>query len=288
MKYRLQLLLLFLTVSIFTFASAPLKVLAIGNSFSEDATEQYLSELALMGGHDLLICNLYYPGCLIDQHWEFLTNKRPVYSYRKITIEGNVERHEHCTLEQALRDEEWDIITFQQGSAMSGVWKAYKRLPALIKKVRGIVGPKPVFYWHETWAYAPQSTHPAFKTYSHDQMKMFQSILICTRKVLEANPELKGLIPTGTAIQNARTSFMGDDLTRDGFHLDKKTGRYIAACTWYGVLFKHPFTLMSFLPAGMSKEEGEVCRQAAIDAINHPFEITQIDIPAPQEEPALN
>lgn len=285
MKYRIYLLLLLLTFSLVTFAATQMKVLAIGNSFSEDATEQYLSELALMGGHDLLIGNLYYPGCSIDQHWDHLTKSKGVYSYRKITVDGHVERAEHCTLERALRDEDWDIITFQQGSAFSGVWKAYRRLPALIKKVREIVGPDPVFYWHQTWAYAPESNHPAFKTYSHDQMKMYRLIVTCTQKVLKANPELKGLIPVGTAIQDARTSILGDDLTRDGFHLDKKTGRYIAACTWYGALFNHPFTLSTFLPAGMTIEEGEICREAAAEALEHPFEIIPVEIHFQEEQP---
>lgn len=288
MKHRFQLFLLFLSFSLLSFAAPQLKVLAIGNSFSEDATEQYLSELALMTGHDLLIGNLYYPGCSIDQHWEHLTRHKGVYSYRKITIDGHRERHEHCTLDRALRDEDWDIITFQQGSAFSGVWKAYRQLPALIKAVRSIVGEHPVFYWHQTWAYAPESTHEAFKTYSRNQMKMYKSIVACTKKVLAANPELKKLIPVGTAIQDARTSILGNDLTRDGFHLDKKTGRYIAACTWYGVLFSQPFTIRSFLPAGMTAEEGDICRKAAEEAISHPYQITPIIIATPElQEPAL-
>lgn len=37
------------------------------------------------------------------------------------------------------------------------------------------------------------------------------------------------IIPTGTAIQNARTSFVGDHMNRDGYHLDLKIGRYTAA-----------------------------------------------------------
>ena len=285
---RLNLLLMLLVFAVCSFAAKPLKVLAIGNSFSEDATEQYLSTLALMGGHDLLICNLYYPGCSIDQHWEHLSKKKPVYSYRKITIDGHVERHERHTLDAALRDEDWDIITFQQGSAYSGVWSAYRKLPGLIKMVREIVGPHPVFYWHQTWAYAPNSTHEAFKTSKHDQIKMFDAIVECTKKVLASNPELKGLIPCGTAIQDARTSELGPDLTRDGYHLDKGVGRYIASCTWYAALFSHPFTLMSFLPQGMTVDQGILAREAVTAAIIHPYQITPVTLPTanPTPEPS--
>ncbi len=282
MKLRVQLFILLLSVTLSALGASPLKVLAIGNSFSEDATEEYLSQMAMVSGHDLLICNLYFPGCSVEQHREHLTNNMPVYSYRKISIGGHVERHEHCTLATALMDEDWDIITFQQGSAYSGVWKAYRRLPELIKRVRQIVGPHPVFYWHQTWAYAPNSTHEAFKTYGKDQMKMYTSIVECTKKVLAANPQLRALIPVGTAIQNARTSILGDDLTRDGFHLDKKVGRYIAACTWFEVLFKQPFTLSTFLPAGMTVEEGRICREAVEEAVLHPYQITPITVDQPE------
>ncbi len=39
------------------------------------------------------------------------------------------------------------------------------------------------------------------------------------------------IIPTGTAIQNARTSFVGDHMNRDGYHLDLKNR------TLYGRLY---------------------------------------------------
>lgn len=35
------------------------------------------------------------------------------------------------------------------------------------------------------------------------------------------------------AIQNARTSYMGDTFNRDGYHLEVNYVRYTAACTWY-------------------------------------------------------
>ncbi len=39
--------------------------------------------------------------------------------------------------------------------------------------------------------------------------------------------------PAGTAIQNLRKTTVGDTLTRDGYHLSKGLGRYVAALTWY-------------------------------------------------------
>ncbi|MBD5328798.1 MAG: DUF4886 domain-containing protein [Bacteroides sp.] len=284
MTRKLFIILLFFSLFKVGYAAQPLKVLAIGNSFSEDATEQDLSAMAALGGHDIIIGNLYYPACSIERHWNNLTNDRGDYSFRKIYTDGRADTISNCTLTRALREEAWDIITFQQGSAVSGIYSSYRYLPALIKRVRQIVGNHPKFLWHQTWAYAPTSSHPGFKKYSSDQIRMYAAILYCTKRVLADNPELKGLIPTGTAIQDARTSFLGNDLTRDGYHLDFTTGRYIASCTWYGVLFSQPFSIATYLPAGMTLEEGEVCRKAAQEAIKNPYKIVDINSTRPSND----
>ena len=228
MKNRLLLTFTLLLLWLTAYGRQPLRVLAIGNSFSEDAVEQDLHALATLGGHEVILGNLYFPACSIERHWNNLKNDVPDYSFRKINANGTVDTINNCTMAKALRSEAWDIITFQQGSAVSGVYTSYRLLPQLIKRVRAMVGPRPKFLWHQTWAYAPYSTHPGFKKYSGDQMRMYAAILYCTKRVLADNPQLKGLIPTGTAIQDARTSFLGNDLTRDGYHLNLALGRYIA------------------------------------------------------------
>lgn len=59
---------------------------------------------------------------------------------------------------------------------------------------------------------------------------MYHAIVDAVKKAGKAY-KIKMIIPTGTAIQNARTSFIGDHMNRDGHHLDVKVGRYTAACT---------------------------------------------------------
>ena len=44
------------------------------------------------------------------------------------------------------------------------------------------------------------------------------------------------MIPCGSAIQNARSTKLGDSLCRDGYHLNYTYGRYTAACVWYEIL----------------------------------------------------
>ena len=74
-----------------------------------------------------------------------------------------------------------------------------------------------------------------FKNYDQNQMKMYTSIVNAVKKAANL-VGIKKIIPSGTAIQNARTSFIGDHMNRDGYHLDLTIGRYTAACTWFEAL----------------------------------------------------
>ena len=68
------------------FAGKPLKLLAIGNSFSEDAIEQNLFELAAATGHQMVIGNMYIGGCSLERHWGNARNDKPDYNYARRTV----------------------------------------------------------------------------------------------------------------------------------------------------------------------------------------------------------
>lgn len=261
------------------FAGEPLRVLAIGNSFSVDAAEQYLHSVADGAGQSIVIGNLYIGGCSLDRHFDNITNDKPDYSYRKIGADGRADTVPDCTLRQGLLDEPWDVITFQQASHFSGQYETYSHLPELISMVRDIVGEHPRFLWHMTWAYSTDSEHSGFKNYGTDQLQMYEAIVDVAKQIMNENKELTGIIPCGTAIQDARTSEIraaGRELTRDGYHLDRRLGRYIASCTWFGVLFDDPTITTTFIPARVTDTEARLAREAARAAILHPFTITPL------------
>ena len=62
-KYFLTLCALLPAVSLFAARPDTLRILAIGNSFSEDAVEQNLADLARADGNCAIIGNLYIAGC---------------------------------------------------------------------------------------------------------------------------------------------------------------------------------------------------------------------------------
>ena len=69
MKHALLTLLLLISV---TLSAKTIRVLAIGNSFSEDAVEQYLYELCAENGDQLIIGNAYRGGQGLESHWNCL------------------------------------------------------------------------------------------------------------------------------------------------------------------------------------------------------------------------
>ena len=55
-----------------------LKVLAIGNSFSEDATS-YIKQIALADNVDLRVANAFIGGCSFERHADNIKNKTTDY-----------------------------------------------------------------------------------------------------------------------------------------------------------------------------------------------------------------
>lgn len=271
-------LMLVLCVQV-AFADRPLKLLAIGNSFSEDAIEQNLFELAAAAGHQMVIGNMYIGGCSLERHWGNAQSNKPDYDYRKIGIDGKMTRTANYTLDKALRDEQWDYVSLQQVSQLSGMYNSFQPyLDSLIAYVRARVPATTKLIWHVTWAYAQNSTHGGFANYDRNQDKMYRAIVEGAQRLKKENAQFSLFVPVGTAIQNARTSFVGDHLNRDGFHLDLVLGRYTAACTWFECLFGTKVVGNRYAPKGLNKAQIAVAQWAAHLAVELPFECSPIDI----------
>lgn len=103
----------------------PLRILAIGNSFSQDAVEQYLWNLFDEAGEEVIIGNMYIGGCSLERHWRNAQNNTADYEYRKV-VNGSKTNTKGYTLERALADENWDYISLQQASDYSGMYDKYE------------------------------------------------------------------------------------------------------------------------------------------------------------------
>lgn len=254
------------------------RILAIGNSFSQDAVEQYLHELAEAEGISTIIGNMFIGGCSLERHVKNARDNAPAYAYRKIGTDGKKREKGKMSLEAVLADEDWDYVSLQQASPFSGMYETYEAsLPELIEYVKARLPKKTKLMLHQTWAYASTSKHSGFKNYNCNQLTMYQAIANAVKKAAKAN-KIKIVIPSGTAIQNARTSFIGDHLNRDGYHLDVKIGRYTAACTWFERIFKHNVVGNPYAPEGLDEARKAVAQKAAHAAVKHPYKVTELSI----------
>lgn len=250
-----------------------MKILAIGNSFSEDAMEYLYQILRALGEEDITLGNLFIGGCPIEKHVLNAETDAPAYSYRK-NVDGEwVKILEYKSID-ALQSEQWDFISMQQASRYSGLLDSYEKLPKLIKFARENSNSQAKFFWHMTWAYQKDATHEAFSNYQNDQMKMYSAVINAVKTLILPNKEFEFIVPSGTAIQNARTSYLGDTLTRDGFHLSIPLGRYIAGLAWARMLTGKSVRGISYAPEGVDEKMKEMAIEAVETAVQKPFEVT--------------
>jgi len=275
---QLKVLLFVLIWSCLTSVSGQnvIKILAIGNSFSEDAAESYVDDLAKADNVQLIIANMYIGGCSLEKHWNNASANSAAYSYRKI-VNGEKITVENKTLQDAISDESWDYITFQQVSQYSGRYNSYfPYLTNLLSYVKDLAtNPNVQFCLHSTWAYSSNSTHSEYDYYQKNQMIMNDSIVDVTNKVAD-KVGIKIIIPAGTAIQNGRSSYIGDNFNRDGYHLSLGLGRYTAACTWYEKLTGKSVIDNTFIPTDVSIGESKVAQTAAHNAVLHPDRVSSM------------
>lgn len=289
-RYTILLVLCLLATGIAGQNMPTLRVLAIGNSFSEDAVEQYLYELGREAGVNLVIGNACRGGWSLAAHWKDASTRAAATDYRKV-VDGkrtNLGKH---SIRDIVMDEPWDVITFQQVSQEAGRESSYEpSLSMLIGYVKALALSDSVrLGFHQTWAYAQDSDHGGFRNYNRNQFRMYANIVAAVEDAMELHQaELSFYIPTGTAIQNARTSSLvipnvdegqpvNRELTRDGFHLNYTIGRYIAACTWLEALTGINPVGLKTRPKGVTLDQALTAQRAAHAAILVPMAVTPVE-----------
>lgn len=242
-----------------------MNVLSIGNSFSTNA-HKFLPHMAKAAGKELLLCNLFIGGCSLEQHWKNLREENADYDYEVyLPFETEMSRPDGVALHEAVEDEEWDIITLQQGSALSGVRESYTPYLSELAEYCRMVQPQAQLMFHQTWAYEKGSQHPAFPTYKNNQAEMYRALTeSCIAATEEADIGL--IIPSGRAWETARQSVIGDKLTEDGFH-GNDLGCYLAGACFYEMIFKESILDNGFYLPDYPEEITEILKICAHIAV---------------------
>jgi len=218
-----------------------LKVLDIGNSFTNDATA-LLPFITEASGSDVSNICLYkairssgsfksWYDVYCDNDTAYTYNIKKVFGGLSANVStGKGSKGNGSLFRKLLMDEQWDVIIIQpyyyglgNGSSLEGY---LNKFISVIKEHQpnAVIGFHIV---HSLWDYHKSNKEGS----SYERWK-----LICSAtKSLQEEYGVDFIIPYGTAIENLRSSSLNNeyDLTRDGLHLAYGLGRYTAACCYY-------------------------------------------------------
>lgn len=239
-----------------------MKVLSIGNSFSQDA-QRYLSRLAKHNGEELLTVNLMIGGCPLEKHYDCMINDKREYMLGVNGVESGV----WVSMPQVVMSSKWDVITLQQASHFSFDYSTYQPYANKIVEFVKEHNPEAKILIQETWAYADVSDRLKEMTNFSSAEEMHDAIKVCYDKMAK-DLNADGIIPSGTAMQNALKLGM-EKVHRDGFHASLGAGRYMIALCWYKKLFDKDISADTFNDFDEPVSDKE--REIVIKAVNCAF-----------------
>ena len=284
-------------------AQAPrtVRLLAIGNSFSTDATH-FLDELAAAGGHTLVFGHAFIPGSPLDRHVRHaLAHEADPDDPegRPYTVGGK-----KVSLKEMLQSNDWEYVTIQQASMKSFNVDNFRPHARHMADYVRKYAPRAHVVLHETWAY--RSDNPMFGEGKVTRQGMYDG-LHAAYKTIAGEIDAAGIIPVGTAFENAlkdprwafkapenvdRAAYSYPDLPPqanslhvgykwpapatqpttkpaamdyDGSHASV-AGRYLGACTWYE-FFCGDVRGNDFAPKGVTPEQAATLQDIAHDTV---------------------
>ena len=260
-----------------------LEILVIGNSYTTDALWHAWDCARDLGVEKVALANLYIGHCTMQKHATNAANDSPAYLYY-FNDSGTWKMTGSYKISTALTDRSWDYVVLQENHSVSGVESSYnENLTYLIDYVKTKLtaqsnpnrNASTKLAWHMTWAYQQDCKEPGFSLYySNDQMTMYNMILSTTRNKICTNNAFDVIIPSGTAVQNARTSLLGDTLTRDGYHMSTYVGRYLTSLMFLKSIARLTLDHITYAPENVTPEEKLILVEAVKNAYDTPFAVT--------------
>jgi hypothetical protein len=253
-----------------------LRILFIGNSFAVD-TMEYAAEIShALGIKKVKFGVLYEGGCSIDMHYEYAVTERPAYVYYTNDGSGWKSTDAFKTVD-ALKSEAWDVVAIQHGSRGTSRYtspECYGRLGDLVDFIKPFLPVDTKIAFNLTWLGEPSHPHHEILSYGADVLRMRKRLEEVTEAVILSNPKIDLLVPTGTAIENARTSAIGI-LTRDGYHLSYDKGRYIAALAFISTVTGIDAAECAWAPEGVDEYARAVALESVKNAQKNPLSVTK-------------
>ena len=204
-----------------------MKILSIGNSFSDDA-QRYLRAIAKEEGIELETLSLCIGGCSLETHASHIKDGARAYFCHH---NGDVDRDDLITFDEGLTMCEWDIVTLQQVSTHSFREDSfYPYIHEVVDYVREKL-PNAKIYIHQTWAYEHGSPRSLEVTDGKGSDAMLEGL---RRAYLRAKSEIgaEGIIPSGELMELLYKEG-AEGIYRDTFHASLGLGRYALGLLWF-------------------------------------------------------
>jgi hypothetical protein len=297
--------LLLVLCGVFSLCAKELKVLMIGNSFSNSLFAYLPKMVEASKKHKLKLGNAYIGGCTIERHCQNIDAEKTKPDFKPYSFAVTGEKSRKEKLSVMLKAEKWDIVTIQQGSRHS----PYKdKTQELSKKLIAFVrqyAPQAEIIVHQTWAYRADHNWFTGKNPQLTRQKM-HDMLTANYTELAQNNKFR-MIPVGNAVQLFReklpvkeVKYTSADLQKlvrpqtmdvtggdvvgsmhwrkdrkdpkkivlgnDRIHLNYK-GQYLQACVWYMVLFDETASGIKLDYKHKDAKLIRECAEAAVKAV---------------------
>lgn len=264
-----------------------LKVLMVGNSFSQSVLTYFPAIVKADPENSLKLGQCMIGGCTIQRHCaEFAkSEKDPNHRPYMTNLKFPGRKKRLASLQELLKADKWDIVTIQQGSHES--WRPESFVHA--KKLIGIIrklAPQAEIVIQQTWSYSIDDVRISSSKngWNIGQKEMYERLTENYKKLAEENQFR--VIPTGYAVQLAREKSpvkfklydpeilkklrhpdlpdvkgevvgsvkwvtnrkTGEQfIRRDTMHLNNE-GEYLQACVWYMFLYGKKASDIKFMP----------------------------------------
>lgn len=225
-----------------------LNILMIGSSYCYYYVEELWGMLDA-AGIKARVCNVYYSGCPLENHWKWWQSGEGHYEFY-ITDENGRNGVKDANLEYCLQQGNWDIISLQESTHKIRAGGGEAHLANTQNYLTDLWGyikqqfPQSRYFWHQPWAYQVgsnsngiQMTDLAMQLMHTLPIKEY-AIRVCKEFDLER-------VNTGEAWHLVRQSGYDELCARLGVNGNKGDyshdgdiggGQYLNACVWYEII----------------------------------------------------
>ena len=251
-------------------AVGSLNIVYVGNSFSQNATRYIYNVLTNLGYSDFTVGIAYLGGCSLATHLSNLKANKVSYDYEICNNSNAGYRSEgKKSLYEILTVKNWDFVILQQNSSNTDDASTYEDVYEVLNYCKKYC-PNASYGWHMTW---------------ENKGANYADIVSAVKATILKNAFFDFIIPNGTVIQNASTSYVDNSYIweTDDLHLATAHpfGKFVATLgTVKGILREKVNIDDVTFKSTLTDDEFVVAKESVANAYQLPFSVTQSAYPA--------